>query len=106
MRLDHSTAPVSGQKFDSGKRRFSLVPKGTAEEVIDVLDIGATKYSDDNWMKVPNARTRYYDALMRHVSAWWNGEKKDPETGKHHLAHAICCALFLIWFDKNEDANA
>ena len=42
---------------------------------------------------------RYYDAMQRHIDAWWQGEQKDPETGEHHLAHAICCGMFLWWFD-------
>ncbi|MBS1170601.1 MAG: hypothetical protein H6R01_1519 [Burkholderiaceae bacterium] len=96
----------AGQKFDSGKRRWSLLPAGSVEEAVDVLEIGAAKYSEDNWQRVPNPRTRYYNALMRHINAWWTGEQKDPETGKHHLAHAICCAMFLIWFDINGGGNA
>ena len=37
--------------------------------------------------------------MQRHIDAWWQGEQKDPETGEHHLAHAICCGMFLWWFD-------
>jgi hypothetical protein len=51
------------------------------------------------WQKVPNAKERYFAALMRHLTAWWDGERADPESGLHHLAHAGCCLLFLIWFD-------
>ena len=32
-----------------------------------------------------------------------NAEQKDPETGEHHLAHAICCGMFLWWFDDMGD---
>lgn len=92
-----------GKKFDSGKRRFSLIPKGVLREVIDVLEHGAAKYGVDNWQKVDDAKNRYYNALHRHVSAWWeDGEKVDPDTGKHHLAHAACNVLFLLWFELNE----
>lgn len=101
------TTPTAGIKLDTGKRRFSLLPAGTIEETIDVLEHGAAKYPEaDNWKRVQNARTRYYDALMRHIGAWWSGEKTDAETGKHHLAHAICCAMFLIWFDRNGGHDA
>lgn len=98
--------PPPGVKHDSRKPRWSLLPKTALHEIVQVLEFGATKYAPDNWQRVPDARTRYYDALMRHVEAWWNGEKTDPETGLHHLAHAGCCVLFLLWLDKNGPATA
>ncbi len=90
---------TSGIKHDSGKPRWSLLPLGTVAQVVRVLEFGAAKYALDNWKTVPDARTRYFDALMRHVHAWWAGERNDPETGCHHLAHAGCCVLFLLWLD-------
>lgn len=98
-------AEAAGRKFDGGKLRWSLFPAGTLNEVLKVLEFGAVKYAVANWKVVPQARTRYYDALLRHVDAWWQGEKKDPETGYHHLSHAVCCALFLIWLDWSKDEN-
>lgn len=78
---------------------MSLLPKGAVNAVVRVLEFGAKKYAPDNWKYVPEAKTRYYDAMQRHIDAWWNGEIKDQETGEHHLAHAVCCAMFLWWFD-------
>lgn len=69
---------------------------------IDINKISSVKQGQDNWMNVPNAKTRYYDAMQRHIDAWWQGEQKDPETGEHHLAHAICCGMFLWWFDNQQ----
>lgn len=88
-----------GQKHDKQKPRMSLLPKGALNAVIRVLEFGATKYQENNWKHVPDAKTRYYDAMQRHIEAWWHGEQKDTETGEHHLAHAICCGMFLWWFD-------
>lgn len=95
------TTETKGTKHDSDKVRYSLLPKGVLEKVLNVLEFGATKYAVENWKEVPNARTRYYDAAMRHIQAWYYGETKDPETGESHLAHAICCLMFLLWFDTN-----
>jgi len=89
-----------GRKDDSAKRRYSLLPKGAVNSVVDVLEFGSKKYADNNWQKVPDAKTRYYDAAMRHLDAWLNGDLKDAETGLPHLAHAICCLMFLMWFDS------
>ncbi|APR70749.1 dATP/dGTP diphosphohydrolase domain-containing protein [Acinetobacter haemolyticus] len=88
-------------KHDQSKPRFSLIPVGTLSAVVRVLEFGAGKYAESNWQTVPDARRRYYDAMHRHIDAWWQGEKKDSETGESHLAHAVCCALFLMWLDDN-----
>lgn len=88
-----------GEKNDKQKPRPSLLPLGILYQVIAVLEFGAKKYAVDNWQHVPDARRRYYDAALRHIEAWWTGEQNDPESGQHHLAHAIACAMFLMWFD-------
>ncbi len=92
---------TEGLKYDADKPRWSLLPAGAVEEVVRVLEYGARKYSEENWKKVDNAHIRYYDAAMRHINAWWQLEQKDQETGLHHLAHATCCLMFLMWLDKN-----
>lgn len=90
-----------GQKFDAGKPRASLIPPGFTKLLIDVLEYGAAKYGENNWKNVADAHQRYYDALMRHVAAWWGGELCDEETGLHHLMHGACCIAFLVWLDLN-----
>jgi len=96
---------MGGVKFDSAKLRWSLLPLRAVEDVVKVLEFGARKYAPDNWMKVPNARERYWDAAMRHMVEWKAGDKKDGETGVSHLAHAICCLLFMLWFDQRDDSS-
>lgn len=100
--LPSKTLAQHGVKFDGAKPRWSLLPAGTVGQVVNVLEFGAKKYAADNWQRVPDSRARYYDASQRHIDAWWNGELLDPETGLPHLAHAVCCLLFLMWFDANK----
>lgn len=88
-----------GVKYDQGKLRYSLMPLGTINKVLQVLDYGARKYEENNWMKVPHGRHRYFDATMRHIDAWWKGESLDPESGLPHLAHAATCLLFLLFLE-------
>jgi hypothetical protein len=45
------------------------------------------------------AWSRPFDALMRHMTAWWEGEATDPETGFSHLAHAACCVCYLLAYE-------
>ena len=91
----------NGTQSFQKKPRMSLLPKGVLNAVIRVLEFGASKYAENNWQTVTDARRRYYDAMLRHIDAWWQGEQKDSETGESHLAHAICCAMFLMWLDNN-----
>jgi hypothetical protein len=92
-------AKTGGRKFDGGKLRYGLLPPLALKATTDVLTFGAEKYEADNWKKVPDSKRRYFDALQRHVWAWKEGEQIDPESGKHHLAHALCCLMFLYEHD-------
>ena len=95
------TRPASeGQKFDKGKPRWSLLPFRELKNVVEILTFGADKYAKNNWQKVDNATERYSDAALRHLTSWLSGEKKDPESGKSHLAHVVCNILFLMWFEN------
>jgi hypothetical protein len=89
----------SGRKFDGGKLEYGLLPPLALEETVKVLTFGAQKYDRDNWQKVPDSKRRYFDALQRHVWAWKQGEQIDQESGIHHLAHAMCCLMFLYEHD-------
>jgi hypothetical protein len=92
-------AGVKGFKDDKSKPRWSLLPSNVIAEVVAVLEIGAKKYSPDNWKGVVDGETRYYDAAMRHISARQMGQINDPETKRPHLAHALCCLIFWLWLD-------
>lgn len=91
-----------GRKFDTDKPRWELLPFKEVGEIVEILTFGAKKYEDENWKYVKPFKKRYLGALLRHITAWAEGEKKDPESGKSHLAHAGCCLLFLMWGDNNQ----
>ena len=100
-----SSRATQGVKYDSGKLQWTLLPFRAINEVLEVLSFGAKKYAADNWKIVPEARTRYVDAAFRHLSDWHLKERLDKETGKSHLAHAICCLLFLLWFEQEDRSS-
>ena len=91
-----------GKKYDKDKLRWDLLPIEIVEDVVRVLTKGAKKYSADNWKYVPNPKDRYYAAAMRHLCAYRKGFKRDKQSGQSHLTHAICCLIFLLWFDRSE----
>lgn len=104
-RMSSESEPSEGAKNDAEKWRWDLLPWDAVEEVVKVLTYGARKYSVDNWKLVPRARDRYFSAAMRHLVAWRKGEKVDGEWGFSHLAHAICCLIFLLWMDGNDSES-
>lgn len=94
----------TGIKHDQGKDRWDLLPCREVEQVVKILTLGAAKYDDHNWQLVVAAKPgRYIAAAFRHIVAWIKGERDDPESGRPHLAHAICCLLFLLWKDNEGD---
>jgi len=91
-----------GRKFDGGKPMYGLLPPKALRATVDVLTFGAQKYEVDNWKYVDNSLSRYFDAAQRHLWDWKEGEQFDPESGMHHLAHAICCLMFLYEHDTGD----
>jgi Domain of unknown function (DUF5664) len=94
---------TGGRKFDGGKLQYSLLPPLALEDVVKVLTFGAQKYEPDNWKRVPDAKRRYFDAAQRHIWAYKAGEINDPESGVNHLAHAVCCLMFINDLDNSGD---
>lgn len=94
-------ASPPGIKHDDDKQRWDLLPYDALEHVVKVLTLGAKKYAEWNWMYVERAEDRYFAAAQRHLVAWRGGEGVDPETGVSHIAHAICCLLFLLSLRPN-----
>jgi Domain of unknown function (DUF5664) len=95
---DYSPPRTEGHKNDTGKDPWHLLPWDAVRAIVKVLAFGASKYSARNWEK-GMAWSRPYAGLMRHMTAWWEGEPADPETGYSHLWHAGCCILFLIAYE-------
>lgn len=94
---------MDGAKKDQGKLEYHLIPTECLAEVVRVLTYSKRdKYAEDNWKRVKNARVRYIDAAERHIAQRKMGEVIDSEWGLHHTAHAICCLLFVMWFDMRD----
>jgi len=90
-----------GAKLDNGKIKSGLVIGGFSaalEEVAEVGTFGANKYTEFGYKEVPEAGKRYMDALYRHLSAHFQGEETDPESGLLHLAHAAWNSLAVLEF--------
>ena len=92
-----------GQKFDDDKLDWTLMPWDEMQQVLEILEFGVKKYSRNNWKKIESSR--YEKAAMRHLISYITGEKNDSETGKSHMAHLVCNALFLMWNDNKSELD-
>lgn len=57
---------------------------------------GALKYGRSNWRAVGIRASIYYDAVDRHMAAWFEGEDIDPDSGLPHLAHALASIAIIV----------
>lgn len=89
----------SALKFDDNKLPVNLLSTEALLQTAAVLKFGADKYAEHNW-RAGFAWSRPLAAAMRHIMAFNDGEDKDPESGLSHLAHAMCCIMFLLEFEK------
>lgn len=94
---------LSGKKFDTGKLEWHLLPPEIALVVWVLMD-GKKDYGEGNWEEGMDW-SRLYDAAKGHIEKFWCGESLDKKSDKHHLAHAICCLLFLLAYDTREIAQ-
>lgn len=96
--ISTSSDATSARKDDQGKAPWDLAPWDSFRAVVHILSFGAQKYAPRNW-ELGMSWSRVYAATHRHLIAWWEGERVDPESGKSHLWHAGCCVMFLIAYE-------
>ena len=79
-------------KQAEGDRKVSMaaVPCGPLFKLGQVMQYGADKYGRHNF-RTSGAilASTYYDAALRHLAAWWEGQALDPESRLEHLAHVM-----------------
>ena len=71
------------------KPPLSCIPMPVLYEVGNALLEGACKYGRHNWRTAGVRHSIYFDAAMRHLTSWWEGQDHDPESGIHHISKAI-----------------
>jgi Domain of unknown function (DUF5664) len=65
-----------------------------AEIGVGMLE-GALNYGRHNYRVVGVLASIYYDATMRHLRSWWEGEDIDPKSQLHHVTKAITSLVVL-----------
>lgn len=103
--MSQNKVELEAVQKDEGKPKIHYVPKSLLVAVGSVLgQADGTKYDKYNWRKGMKF-SRTYDSLMRHLTAWNEGEDTDPESGLNHLHHAAARLAFLIEYISKEKYN-
>lgn len=77
------------------KAPMSTVPAAVLAEVGVAMLEGACKYGRSNFRIAGVRSSVYYDAAMRHLMSWWEGEDTDPDSGMSHVTKAITSLVVL-----------
>ena len=86
-----------GERFNTGKLRWHLLPWDGVRALVDIFDFGTTEYAPRNWEK-GLSYSETFDSLQRHLLSWYSGEDYDPKSRRLHLAHVTWNALALLTF--------
>jgi hypothetical protein len=89
----------------STKPGVSAVPSPVLFFFAAAMFEGHLKYGGHNWRAMGVRASIYYNALWRHVSAWWCGENIDPDSGLPHLAKAMACLGILLDAQLNKQMS-
>jgi hypothetical protein len=94
------SADGGGERKNSGKPDYSLIPLHLLEGEARVWMLGEKKYTRWNWTRgmkwsIP------VGCLLRHLAAWQRGEDTDPESGEAHLDH-IACNIRMLQLYRTE----
>lgn len=97
------TTKESNPKDEIGGRKapMSTLPAGVLAEMGVAMLEGKAKYGAYNYRVSGVRASVYYDALMRHIMAWWEGEDIDPDSGLSHVTKAIVTLAVLRDAQRN-----
>lgn len=77
------------------KVAMSAIPAQPLMEMGLAMMEGARKYGRHNYRIAGVRSSVYYDAALRHLMAWWEGEDVDPDSGLPHLVKAMACLCVI-----------
>lgn len=85
----------TASKNDKEKVDLSLIPYISQLEHAKAFMVGEKKYGRYNYTKGHKA-SQLVAAMLRHATAYFNGEDYDPVDGQHHLGSVMACCSMLL----------
>ena len=91
------TRKVTNPKDALGVKKVPMhcIPTAPLLELALAMMEGGRKYGAHNYRVMGAKASTYYDAACRHLTAWWDGEDIDKESGVHHLIK-LCACMFVM----------
>ncbi len=83
------------------KAPLGMVPPALLIEVAPAMAEGARKYGAFNWREKDVRAHIYYEAMLRHLAAWYDGEQRAADSGVKHLGHVGACIAILLDAEAN-----
>lgn len=77
------------------KTPVGTIPSTVISELGLAMLEGALKYGKHNYRVIGVRASVYYDATIRHLFSWWEGEDIDPDSGLSHITKAIASLVVL-----------
>ncbi len=74
---------------------FSCLPAPVLFEASIAMLEGGRRYGRHNYRVAGVRASVYYDACLRNILSWWEGEDLDPDTGLSHVTKAITSLMVL-----------
>jgi hypothetical protein len=82
--------------YDDGKLPLAWLPWDAVRAMNEVQQYGHQKYKDFNNYRKGMEVSRNLSCALRHISEYLDGIDLDYESGKNHLAHAMCRVAFVL----------
>jgi hypothetical protein len=92
-------------KRDDSKIPWINLPWDAMQEVGEVIRYGTKRHGPRNWEIRDPKDADFVSAMLRHVIAYAQGLRIDKESGRHHLAHAVANALFVIHHESRVEKS-
>lgn len=83
------------------KPQLWLNPPSALRAMAQAMESGAEKYGAYNWRENEVREDVYISAALRHIAAYQDGERADPDSGAHPLGHAMASLAILIDGETN-----
>lgn len=95
VRLETTKPSNPKDNFGIRKAPMSTISAPVLMELGVAMKEGACKYGRHNYRVIGVRASVYYDATMRHMMSWWEGEDIDPDSALSHITKAIASLVVL-----------
>lgn len=86
----------------AAERERGLIPARALAEVRAVLEHGAQRYGARGWETDGRLAADHLNASDRHLVRYLNGQDRDPDSGRHPLAHVVARCLIALELELRE----